>query len=172
MKQIPDSLAPTLCSISCRCRGGRLLLSLFLVQMLVLGLFTASGSAEEVYVGKVTELSGTVSLERQKKKIMIVKGTRLMVDDLVKTSDDGAVGLMFKDETTLSLGPKTRIQIQDYVFEPENSRFSFVIEIFKGTASYVSGLLAKLSPESAKFITPSSTIGIRGTKFVIQVDGL
>jgi len=39
----------------------------------------------------------------------------------------------------------------------------------RGTAAYMSGLIAKISPESARFITPSASIGIRGTKMVIQV---
>ncbi|HKJ63882.1 MAG TPA: FecR domain-containing protein [Desulfopila sp.] len=135
-------------------------------------LFAVPGMAEQGDVAQVSQLSGDVVIERQGEDITVVEGTRLQVGDLLKTGIDGAIGIVFNDETTLSIGPKTKISIQDYLFETDTSSFSFIIKIFKGTASYVSGLIAKLSPESARFITPSATIGIRGTKFVIEVDGL
>jgi len=141
-------------------------------QVVILMLFAVPGMAEQGDVAQVSQLSGDVVIERQGEDITVVEGTRLQVGDLLKTGIDGAIGIVFNDETTLSIGPKTKISIQDYLFETDTSSFSFIIKIFKGTASYVSGLIAKLSPESARFITPSATIGIRGTKFVIEVDGL
>ncbi len=35
----------------------------------------------------------------------------------------------------------------------------------------LSGLISKLDPESAHFKTPTASIGIRGTKFVVKVEG-
>jgi hypothetical protein len=43
--------------------------------------------------------------------------------------------------------------------------------MLKGTAAYLSGLISKLSPDSAHFKTPTASIGIRGTKFVARVEG-
>jgi len=43
--------------------------------------------------------------------------------------------------------------------------------MFKGTAVYLSGLISKLAPDSARFETPSASVGIRGTKFAVKVDG-
>jgi hypothetical protein len=43
--------------------------------------------------------------------------------------------------------------------------------MLKGTAGYLSGLISKLSPESAHFETPTASIGIRGTQFVVRVEG-
>jgi hypothetical protein len=37
--------------------------------------------------------------------------------------------------------------------------------------AYLSGIIAKLSPESVRFETPVGNVGIRGTKFAIKVDG-
>jgi len=39
----------------------------------------------------------------------------------------------------------------------------------KGTAAYVSGVIVKLSPKAARFETPTATIGIRGTRFLVKV---
>ncbi len=35
--------------------------------------------------------------------------------------------------------------------------------------AYISGLIGKLAPESARFETPVATIGIRGTRFAVKV---
>jgi hypothetical protein len=34
--------------------------------------------------------------------------------------------------------------------------------------AYLSGLIGKLAPEKARFETPTATIGIRGTHFVVN----
>jgi hypothetical protein len=41
----------------------------------------------------------------------------------------------------------------------------------RGTLSVVSGKIAKQSPESVRFSTPTTTLGVRGTEFVIEVAG-
>jgi hypothetical protein len=40
----------------------------------------------------------------------------------------------------------------------------------RGTAAYMSGLIAKLSPDAVRVIMPSGSIGVRGTKMLIQVE--
>ncbi len=39
----------------------------------------------------------------------------------------------------------------------------------KGLATFESGKIGKLSPESVRFRIPEGTIGIRGTKFYVEV---
>jgi hypothetical protein len=126
--------------------------------------------AADNFVAQVSQFNGSVSIKRGAKIINVEKGARLKTKDSLSTGGDGSIGIIFKDETTLSLGPNSELIIQEYVFEPDHSNFSFVVSLLKGTASYVSGLIARLSPDSARIITPSASIGVRGTKFVIEVD--
>lgn len=126
--------------------------------------------ADEKSVAQVSEVTGSATIERGFQTLAVETGTRLQSEDAIKTGEDGSIGIIFDDETTISLGPNSSLKIQSYVFNPGASEFSFVVRLFKGTAAYVSGLIAKLSPGSTEFITPSASIGIRGTKFVIRVD--
>jgi len=71
----------------------------------------------------------------------------------------------------LSLGRGSVLIIDEFVFAPKQGKFSIVVRMLKGTAAYLSGLIAKLSPDSAHFKTPTASIGIRGTKFVARVEG-
>jgi hypothetical protein len=121
-------------------------------------------------VAQISKISGAITIQRGSESVTAAKGARLKNGDTIATGLDGAVGLLFNDDTTLALGPGSTLTIQEFVFEPDRSRFAFVVKLLKGTASYVSGLIAKLSPEATKFITPSSSIGVRGTKFVVEVE--
>ena len=48
---------------------------------------------------------------------------------------------------------------------------SIITRLLKGTSAYLSGIIGKLSPESVRFETPVASIGIRGTKFAVSVEG-
>jgi len=80
------------------------------------------------------------------------------------------MGVAFSDETLLSLGPESVLVVDQYVFAPRQGKFSIVLKMLRGTAAYLSGLISKLTPESAHFETPSASIGIRGTHFVVKVE--
>ena len=49
-------------------------------------------------------------------------------------------------------------------------RDQFGSKLTKGTLNYVSGAIAKISPEAVAVKTPTGTIGVRGTQFVVKVD--
>jgi hypothetical protein len=121
-------------------------------------------------IGLVNEVKGKAFVIRDGQQHAPDKGFKLKINDTLKTGSDAAIGVIFSDETVLSIGANSELAVNEYVFNPDQSRFSFVVKMVRGTAAYMSGLIAKISPESARFITPSASIGIRGTKMVIQVE--
>jgi hypothetical protein len=128
------------------------------------------GAAAVDSIGAVTDVRGEATVIRDGQPLSVENGFQVKARDVLRTGADGSLGVVFKDETSLSLGPKSELAIDDYVFNPEQSRFSFVVSVVRGTAAYMSGLIAKVCPESARFVTPSASIGIRGTRMVIQVE--
>jgi hypothetical protein len=96
---------------------------------------------------------------------------KIWENDTLRTGHNGSIGMVFNDDTFLSLGPGSILVIDEFVFAPKQGKFSIVIRMVKGTAAYLSGLISKLSPDSAHFNTPTASIGIRGTKFVVKVEG-
>jgi hypothetical protein len=73
-------------------------------------------------------------------------GDQLYSGDGLQTLTNSTAGIIFEDNTVLSLGPDTEINIKDYVFAPENSLFSMIIDMFHGTASYFSGIIGQQAP--------------------------
>lgn len=124
---------------------------------------------EESSIGKTKTSKGDVIAIRSGKEIPIHVGDRLYQKDIVRTGADSSVGIIFEDNTVLSLGPKSEIVIDEYVFAPEKGMLSMITRMVKGTATYLSGIIGRQSPESVKFQTPDATIGIRGTQFLVKV---
>jgi hypothetical protein len=121
-------------------------------------------------VGSIQKATGKAAIVREGQTIPVQPGFKVRMNDTLQTGADGSIGVIFRDETVLSLGPGSVLSIDEYVFAPKQGRFSLVLRMFKGTAVYLSGLISKLSPDSARFETPSSSVGIRGTKFAVKVD--
>jgi hypothetical protein len=128
-----------------------------------------SSAASSAVVGTVQKVSGTATVVRQERTIPAKSGLEIFENDKLRTGPDGSIGVVFNDDMRLSLGPESVLVIDEFIFAPKQERFSIVIRMMKGTATYLSGLIAKLAPDAAHFETPSASIGIRGTKFLVKV---
>jgi hypothetical protein len=126
---------------------------------------------EGLSIGKAKTGKGVVTVVRNGQSIPLKVGDPLYQKDIIRTGTDSTVGIIFEDNTVLSLGPNSEIVIDEYIFAPEKGMLSMVARILKGTASYLSGIIGKQSPESVKFHTPDATIGIRGTQFLVKAEG-
>lgn len=127
-------------------------------------------NASDESAGSLRKKNGDVSIERNGTVMKAEDGTPVYPSDTVKTGADGSVGIIFKDNSRISLGPNSRLDLKKFVFKPAQGQFSMVNKLTKGTASFISGKMTKLSPESVILETPSSTIGVRGTTYNIKVN--
>ena len=118
----------------------------------------------------VKKLSGMATVVRQECTISATTGLEIWKNDTIRTGPDGSIGIIFNDDTFLSLGPDSILVIDEFVFAPKQGNFSIAIRVLKGTAAYLSGLIAKLAPEATHFKIPTASIGIRGTKFAVKVE--
>jgi hypothetical protein len=67
----------------------------------------------------------------------------------------------------VSLGPNTEIAVASFAYAPTEGQLGFVMRVVRGAVTYISGRIAKLSPESIKIETPTSILGVRGTHLLI-----
>jgi len=139
---------------------------MFRFLFLVLGTVTFLLSAD---IAMVKKAAGEVFVKRADTMVPLVIGSQLQKADIIMTKKASNVGLIFDDGTILSLGENSILSIDDYIFKPEKKEFSFDLNMKKGYASFESGKIGKLSPESVKFRVPEGTVGIRGTKFYVEV---
>ena len=126
--------------------------------------------AGEDHAALVKSVNGDVKITRQHNTFKATGGTELLISDRVITAPGASAGIVFRDGTLLTLGSGADVLVRDYVFEPEAGRFSFSVYLAKGSAIYESGKIGKLSPQSVRFATPKATVGVRGTRFLIEAN--
>jgi hypothetical protein len=148
---------------------------LLLILVTIFFLFPMNGKVASAdpfpVVATVQKVNGMATVVRQGQTMSAKIGLEIYQNDTLRTGPDGSLGVVFRDDTLLSMGPESVLVIDEFVFAPKQGKFSIVIRMLKGTAAYLSGLISKLAPESAHFKTPTASIGIRGTKFVARVEG-
>ncbi len=127
-------------------------------------------NASDESAGSLRKKKGDVLIERNGNIVKAEDGTSVYPNDTVRTGADGSVGIIFKDNSRIGLGPNSRLDLKKFVFKPAQGQFSMVNKLTKGTASFVSGKMTKLSPESVILETPTATIGVRGTTYNIKIN--
>jgi len=126
--------------------------------------------AMEIPVGSIKIVKGSAVIVRPNQTLSAKIGEKIFQNDSLKTGADGSLGMVFKDDTLLSIGPNSEVVIREFLFSPGEGKFSLVTRMIKGTAAYLTGIITKLAPESVRFETPVATAGVRGTKFVVKIE--
>lgn len=96
-------------------------------------------------------------------------GGELNVGDTIRTDRRASLGLTLKDDTMMSVGPDTELTLEEYLFEPARGDLKLESRLGRGTLQFVSGSIARLQPNAVSVKTPTGTIGVRGTRFVVRV---
>lgn len=126
-------------------------------------------SAADVPAGLVKKVSGTVRIERGGTAVPVQVGTFVMNGDRIVTDADSSVGLTLQDDTLLSAGPSSVISLNHFAFNSTTNDGGMSLQILKGTLRAITGLIARNSPAAVEVKTPTTTIGIRGTDFIVEV---
>jgi hypothetical protein len=140
------------------------------MNCIVFFLFPTFSDASDAPAGSIKITKGTASIIRENQVIPAHIDDKIFIKDSLKTGPDGSLGMIFKDDTLLSIGPQSEVIISEFLFSPAEGKLSIVTRLLKGTAAYLTGIIGKLSPESVRFETPVANIGIRGTKFAVKIE--
>lgn len=123
-------------------------------------------AAEEAGVVKISK--GTVAIERSGLKVEAPVGTRILASDRITTGADGSIGITLHDNTVLSAGPNSTVDLNKFAFNSTTHAGAIDATVKRGTLSVISGKIAKATPEAVSFSAPGMTLGVRGTSFVID----
>ena len=120
-------------------------------------------------IGTVKTSGGDAKIIRSGKPAPANVGVPIHQNDVIVTGADGSIGVTFTDNSMFSVGPNTEIVVDKYVFDPNANNVSFTANMAKGTLQFISGEIAKLSPDAVKVNIPTGTIAVRGTRFLVEV---
>ena len=122
-------------------------------------------------VGSISEFKGGGSVKRGAKVAPAAKGSSIEKNDTVSTNSQGRFKITFVDATTVNITQNSRLLIDDFVYDGNNkSKGKLGLRLALGTARYTSGAIAHGNPRGVGVRTPTATIAVRGTDFVMSVD--
>lgn len=146
----------------------RMLLVIQAAVLLYAGSLTYGASTG--HIGIVKTMAGEVLVDRVGQSIKAEPNLKLYETDVIQTGATGKAGLILEDDTVISLGSNSSLALKSFQFQPNEKKLSLIARIYRGTASFLSGQIAKLAPSLVRIETPHATVGVRGTHVLIKVD--
>ncbi|QTN27752.1 FecR domain-containing protein [Rhodoferax sp. AJA081-3] len=97
------------------------------------------------------------------------KGLSLRQGDRVTTAEGASAIVKMQDGTRMTVRPNSELVIQQYKFSESAPDNSMVMQLFRGGFRAITGLITKNSPDAARVVTRTATLGIRGTDFDARI---
>lgn len=127
--------------------------------------------------GQVEKLQGRAHLERHGQRVALRLNDKVYEGDRLHTSEGAELVLRMTDGSVLALRQSTELLIESYQFTREDTEAAdddrFFVHLALGAMRMVTGLIGKLNTPQLRIVTPTATIGVRGTDFetvVIEAD--
>jgi hypothetical protein len=124
----------------------------------------------ESEAGTIKISRGDATIARSGSTYPAAVGSTVLVSDQIVTGEDGAVGITLRDNTRLTAGANTTLDLNKFSFDTTTHAGEVDASVSRGSLSVISGKIAKASPDTVRFNTPTVTLGVRGTEFIIEVD--
>lgn len=145
---------------------------LFAVLVLLLVATVPVGAQEGTgtEAGRVKVSSGAAFIERGGQSIPATLDQAVFESDVLRTGANGRLGVTLRDDTRVSLGPASEVRLDRFSYASAEGGMQLVLKFVRGVAAYVSGRIAKISPDSIRLETPAAIVGVRGTTLGIRVE--
>ena len=130
------------------------LISIFLLGGLF-ALQSTAASAQEA-IGKATSVRPQAEGSHGNRTLS--GGASVYSQETVRTGDSGQADLQFRDNSSLSVGSKSSVRLDKFVYDPNKSTGAVTIQATRGTFRFVTGSQGG----NYQIKSPYGTLGIRG----------
>ena len=86
-------------------------------------------------------------------------GSNVYSKETVRTGDAGQADLKFHDSSNLTVGPKSSVRLDKFVYDSNKSAGTVAIQATRGSFRFVTGSQGK---GNVQVKTPYGTLGVRG----------
>ena len=124
-------------------------------------------AAESGDIGAVIAYTPGASLLRGGVTESLALNAGIKVSDSITTDAAGRVKILLNDDSFVSLGPNTTLDMSEYADAGSSSAFG--INLGSGLARIITGKIVEQNPDGFKVSCPQAIIGIRGTIITIHV---
>ena len=130
------------------------------IPVLAAPLLVAAMAAAESNVGQSAVVIRDVQGTLQENVRSLVNADPVFQDELVATAERSASEIRFLDETSLTVGPKSSVVLDSFLYDPAAPSGTLVIGAAEGVFRFVTG---NMPSDSYEIRTQEVTVGVRGT---------
>ena len=138
-----------------------------LLTSLLLSLFSFSLVIANEFIGVVAVGVGNISNQKNEK---LITGSKIYFGDTIIVSEQSNAQILLLDETALTIGEKSELTIDDFVYDPQTKVGKIVSNIKVGTVRVITGEISKQNPDNLEVNIPTGSIGARGTEFIVVTE--
>jgi hypothetical protein len=150
----------------CR-RKEKILLTFFNVLMvfLIIQLFWLPSETNAGAVGQIVQVEGRVDILKGGKlpSIPAQKQGEVEEGDVIRTKTLSRIEIRFVDDTILTLGPESRVAIEEYLFMAAQEQRQAKLRVFLGLVKTTVSKLFKGAAPDFTIISKAAIVGVRGT---------
>jgi hypothetical protein len=128
---------------------------------------------EEETIGQLTAVQGKVTLAHSgaPSTASAQIGDGVLFKDIIETQSESRTKALFLDDSVLTVGDHSRVEITEYIFDPKQSKRSVVVTLIKGNLRALVGKVFAGKGSKFEVHTPTAVAAARGTHFVVWVEG-
>ena len=118
-------------------------------------------------IGKVIAFTPGVSVLREGMTEGLALHAGIRVADTVRTDATGRVKILFNDDSSVSLGSNTTMEMSEYA--DAGARSAFGVKVPQGVIRAITGKIVDQNPDGFRMTSPEASVGIRGTIVSMRV---
>jgi hypothetical protein len=118
-------------------------------------------------IGIVAVGIGDISNQNNEK---LTTGSKIYFGDTIVVKAQSNAQILLLDETALTVGEKSEITIDEFIYDPQSKVGKIVSNIKIGTVKIITGEISKKNPDNLEVNVPTGSVGARGTEFVVVTE--
>ncbi len=130
--------------------------------------------AAEPDIGVFTAVEGRVSVQHAQSPEAVSAKLRdtVLFKDLIETQEESHTKALLNDDSILTVGEHSRVEITEHLYDPNRSLRSVVVNLVQGKVRALVGKVFTGSGSKFEVHTPTAVAAARGTYFVVwHVEG-
>ena len=134
---------------------------------LIFLLFSSSNVIANEMIVIVAVGIGDISNQNNEK---LTTGSKIYFGDTIVVKAQSNAQILLLDETALTVGEKSEITIDEFIYDPQSKVGKIVSNIKIGTVKIITGEISKKNPDNLEVNVPTGSVGARGTEFVVVTE--
>ena len=138
-----------------------------IILSLIINSFIVTVGFTNDFIGVIAVGIGEILNQKNEK---LSTGSKIYFGDTIIVKEQSNAQILLLDETALTVGEKSELTIDEFIYDPKSKVGKIVSNIKVGTVRIVTGEISNQNPENLEVNVPTGSVGARGTEFVVVTE--